>query len=72
VRRSTGRAFLYDLEADPEEQHDLAESNALRVLAHRNRMNELTRSLAAAPAPRRELSDEEKERLRALGYLEED
>ncbi len=72
VQRSTGRAFLYDLESDPGEQHNLAGSSALRVLAHRNRLNELTRALAAAPAPRRELSEEERERLRALGYLEED
>jgi arylsulfatase A-like enzyme len=72
VQRSSGRAFLYDLEADPGEQHDLAGSHALRVLAHRNRINELTRELAAAPAPRRELSEDEKERLRALGYLEEE
>jgi uncharacterized sulfatase len=71
VQRTTGRAFLYDLEADPDEQNDLSKAHALRVLAHRNRLNELTRELAAAPAPRRELSDEEKGRLRALGYLEE-
>jgi arylsulfatase A-like enzyme len=70
VHRPTGRAFLYDLESDPGEQRDLSASQALRVLAHRNRLNELTRSLAAAPAPRRELSEEEKDRLRALGYLE--
>ena len=72
LRRDSGRAFLYDLEADPAEQHDLSEGQALRVLAHRNRINELTRSLAAAAAPRRELSEEEKARLRALGYLEEE
>jgi arylsulfatase A-like enzyme len=71
VRRSDGRAFLYDLEADPGEQHDLAPGQALGVLAHRNRINELTRDLAAAPEPARELSEEEKARLRALGYLEE-
>jgi arylsulfatase A-like enzyme len=72
VQRSSGRAFLYDLETDPGEQRDLAGSHALRVLAYRNRINELTRELAAAPAPQRELSEDEKERLRALGYLEEE
>ena len=71
VRRSDGRAFLYDLEADPDEQRNLAQSHALRVLTHRNRLDELTRELAAAPVPRRELSEEEKGRLRALGYLQE-
>jgi len=72
VRRSNGRAFLYDLEADPGEQRDLAQSHALRVLAHRNRLNELTRELAAAPVPRGELSEDDKGRLRALGYLQEE
>jgi arylsulfatase A-like enzyme len=71
VQRKTGRAFLYDLDADPDEQNDLSKTHALRVLAHRNRLNELTRELAGAPAPHRELSEEEKARLRALGYLEE-
>jgi arylsulfatase A-like enzyme len=71
LRRSDGRAFLYDLEADPDEQHDLAASNPLGVLAHRTRINELSHALAAAAGPQRELSEEEKERLRALGYLDE-
>jgi arylsulfatase A-like enzyme len=70
LRRSDGRAFLYDLEADPDERRDLAQSHAPRVLAHRRRIDELSRALAAAPVARRELSEEERERLRALGYLE--
>jgi arylsulfatase A-like enzyme len=69
-RRSDGRASLYDLEADPEELQDLAEQKPLRVLALRQRANALTESLAAA-APIQELSDEDRERLRALGYLDE-
>ena len=72
LRRSDGRAFLYDLEADPHEQRDLAASEPLRVHAFRTRVNELTRDLAAAaPAAPRELSEPEKERLRALGYLDD-
>jgi arylsulfatase A-like enzyme len=72
VRRSDGQAFLYDLEVDPHEQNDLAAGNAQQVQAHRVRLNELSQELAADESPQRELSEEEKERLRALGYLEED
>jgi len=72
VRRDDGRAFLYDLEADPHEQRDLAESEPLRVHAFRTRINELSRDLAAAPTVQRELSEPEKQRLRSLGYLDEE
>jgi len=72
VRRKDGRAFLYDLEADPHEQRDLSAAETLRVHAHRMRLNELSEELAAAAAPQRELSEEEKERLRTLGYLDDD
>lgn len=71
LRRNDGRAFLYDLEADPHEQHDLAASEPLRVHAFRTRINELSRDLAAAANVQRELSESEKERLRSLGYLDE-
>jgi arylsulfatase A-like enzyme len=72
VRRKDGQAFLYDLEADPHEQRDIAPEQALRVHAHRMRMNELSQQLAAVASPHRELSEEEKERLRTLGYLEDE
>jgi arylsulfatase A-like enzyme len=72
LRRSDGRAFLYDLESDPGEQRDVAAANALQVHTHRLRINELSRELAGSAAPARELTDEEKLRLRALGYLDED
>jgi len=72
VRRSDGRSFLYDLEADPHEQSDLAESQAVLAQAHRTRLNELSKELAAEQSPQRELSPEEKHRLRTLGYLEDE
>src|SRR5262249_61821577 len=65
LRRSDGRAFLYDLDADPHEQHDVAESEPLRVHAFRTRINELSRDLAAAPTVQRAPSDAEKERPRS-------
>jgi arylsulfatase A-like enzyme len=72
VRRSDGRAFLYDLEQDPHEQRDLAASHGEQVQAHRTRLNELSLELAAEASPQRDLSEEEKDRLRTLGYLDEE
>ena len=71
LRRSDGKAFLYDLESDPEERHNVAAERPLRVLAHRNRSNELTDALASDAAPVEELSESDRARLRALGYLQE-
>jgi len=71
LRRSDGVATLYDLEGDPEELVNLAEKRGLRVLQHRTRANELSEGLAARSAPKSELSDEDRERLRALGYLDD-
>jgi arylsulfatase A-like enzyme len=72
LRRSDGKAFLYDLETDPEERHDLSGQKRLVVLSHRNRLNQLTQELRAQRAPQAELSEEDKERLRSLGYLDDD
>jgi uncharacterized sulfatase len=69
IRRSDGRHFLYDLEADPLEKSDVALQNPAVMAAHSERIEQLTRSLAASGVPHRELSESERERLRALGYL---
>jgi len=71
LRRSDGKAFLYDLETDPEERHDVSQKRRWMVLAHRNRLNQLTQELQAKGAPQSELSEEDKERLRILGYLDD-
>jgi arylsulfatase A-like enzyme len=72
LRRHDGRAFLYDLETDPEERNDLSQQKRLLVLSHRMRLNQLTQELRAQSAPQTELSEEDKERLRILGYLEDE
>jgi arylsulfatase A-like enzyme len=72
LRRSDGKAFLYDLETDPEELHDLSQQKRLLVLRHRMRLNQLTRELQAESAPQADLSEEDKERLRVLGYLDDE
>jgi arylsulfatase A-like enzyme len=69
LRRSDGRHFLYDLEADPLEQSDVAARFPEVTAAHAARIEQLTQSLAASGVPQRELSEAERERLRALGYL---
>ena len=70
MRRSDGRHFVYDLETDPLEKSDVAAQNPAVMAAHSNRIEELTRKLAASGVPQRELSESERERLRALGYLD--
>jgi arylsulfatase A-like enzyme len=72
LRRSDGKAFLYDLETDPEERHDLSQEKPRVVLSHRNRLDQLTQELRAQSAPQAGLSEEDKERLRILGYLDDD
>ena len=71
VRRADGRHFLYDLEADPLEKTDVGAKFPEVTAAHALRIDQLTRSLAAKGVPQRELSESERERLRALGYLDD-
>ena len=70
VRRSDGRHFVYDLEADPLEKNDVAAQNPAVMADHSERIEQLSRSLAASGVPQRELSEGERERLRALGYID--
>ena len=70
LRRADGRHFLYDLEADPLERSDVGAQFPEVTAAHAERIEQLTRSLAAKGVPQRELSESERERLRALGYLD--
>jgi arylsulfatase A-like enzyme len=68
--RQPGPPILFDLQTDPAEQTDLAATHPAELAAHRRRIDELARQLAAAPLPERALTDEERARLRALGYAE--
>jgi arylsulfatase A-like enzyme len=68
--RSRDRVVLFDLAHDPTEQHDLSAARPDVVEAHRRRVDELTRELAASGERRAAISAEERARLEALGYLE--
>jgi arylsulfatase A-like enzyme len=67
-RRSKG--YLVDLEADPGETRDVSEEHPSVVEDHRRRVKELSKQLAAQLQPREGLTEEDRDRLRALGYLE--
>ena len=71
IRRKDGKHFLYDLEADPAEQRNAAKQHPDIVQTHQQRVDELTRSLALErDRPGRDLSNEERRTLEALGYVE--
>jgi arylsulfatase A-like enzyme len=68
--RPDRKLYLFDLEADPDEQRDVAASRPGVVSELQERMEALARRLAAPREPRRGLSEDDADRLRALGYLE--
>jgi arylsulfatase A-like enzyme len=71
VRRSDGQTLLFDLEADPGEQRDVAGEHPEVAERHRARTDELSERLSARRAVLERLSEDDRERLRALGYLEQ-
>jgi arylsulfatase A-like enzyme len=68
--RGTEVITLVDLEQDPGERRDVAGSHPDVVAAHRARLAELGQSLAAKTTTVEPLSEDDRRRLRALGYLQ--
>lgn len=60
---------LYHIPTDPEEQHNVATSNAAMARKMRQRLRDLIQSLPLATEEQVDLTDEEKEELRSLGYV---
>ncbi|MFQ5416822.1 MAG: sulfatase-like hydrolase/transferase [Myxococcota bacterium] len=71
VRREDGEALLFDLEDDPRETRNLAAVRTDVVETYRARIRELVDRLAADGGSSRALTEDERGRLRDLGYLEE-
>ena len=73
VDHVTGRKQLYDVEADPTEQRDLAGAHpdvVAELDAARLRVLERAVNLETTPSGVVELSEPERESLEALGYIE--
>ncbi len=66
--RRTGQVHLVDLEADPGETRDVASRQPDVVATHEQRIDELAARLGT-DAPAMELSQGDRERLDALGYI---
>jgi arylsulfatase A-like enzyme len=69
----TGEEWLYDLEADPGETHDVGPSEPLRAAYYRQALHAWTLQLARrgpAGSEQAELSREQCENLRSLGYVQ--
>jgi arylsulfatase A-like enzyme len=71
VARADGAIHLFDLASDPGETRDVADENPEIVAAHRRRIGELAQSLSARRAVVERLTEDDRERLRALGYLDQ-
>ena len=69
-RTDPSRSALFDLEADPGETFNGIEQWPLIRDEHRRRVAELLTPLEAGPSVADTQTDADRERLRALGYLE--
>jgi arylsulfatase A-like enzyme len=67
--RGGGAVHLVDLEADPRETRDVADAHPEAREAQERRVDELADRLAVGDAPELELSEEDRARLEALGYV---
>lgn len=71
-RAGAGPAQLFDLAADPQEQHELSAQEPARVMRMRAALVEHVQQLAAGVDPTRPLDPETLEKLRALGYVHDE
>jgi hypothetical protein len=69
-RSRMGVRALFDLDADPKESVNLIGAERELSLQHLTRVGELVEVLATSPTGNLELTEEDRARLRALGYLD--
>jgi len=70
-RNLMGVRALFDLDADPKESVNLIGVEREVSVLHLTRVGELVEALATSQIGNRELTEEDRARLRALGYLDE-
>ena len=68
--RGGHNVMLFDLASDPQELEDVEDRHPEILAAHRKRIDELSLELATGHDMKQNLSPEDIERLRALGYLD--
>ena len=70
IHRLSGNHELFDVEADPGEQRNLVDSQDPKIVALKAKMlREVDLRAVRPPGPAQPLTEDAKERLRALGYL---
>jgi arylsulfatase A-like enzyme len=70
--RNSDQIYLVDLSADPRERHDVAGDHQEIIVQHRKRINELSQMLSSTIGHDYQLTKEDQDSLRALGYIEDD
>jgi arylsulfatase A-like enzyme len=71
-RRGRRKAWLFDIEADPGETVDVSKQRPDIAAEHRKRIAQLTTALAGQVSEDEKLTEQDRQRLRALGYLPSD
>ena len=70
LRRRSQEPLLFDLKADPGETRNLFARNPEVAASLETRIDEISTAFAADRSPPEELSEEDEDRLRSLGYLD--
>ena len=68
--RNQEHLMLFDLDADPDELNNLASQRTDILNTHRKRVDQLVKIFSPANQSPQQLSEEDLDRLRALGYLD--
>jgi hypothetical protein len=71
VHRDTGKHFLVNLQADPDERRSVHRQHPDVVAQHADRISALAKKLGSPSARQHMLSAVDRERLQALGYLDD-